>query len=54
MSAYGDGIMMSNYLDPIAKVWGVDFPTISFAKAASAPKGPSKKSKRRLKKKLHS
>jgi len=46
--------MMSNYLDPIARVWGSDFQPVSFAKAGCVVNDKSKKSKRKLKKKNNS
>jgi hypothetical protein len=54
MSTYGGGIMMSNYLDPIAKMWGCDCETIGFAKVGHVPKDLLKKIQEKVEEKNHS
>ena len=48
MNHYEDGIMMSNYLDPIAKAWGQEPPVMAYGvkDSAKAGKGKDKKKKR--------
>lgn len=46
--------MMSDYLDPIAKVWGGDFQSASFLKSASIREARLKKPKKALKKRKKS